>query len=114
MATQPRPRDEERARNLENRTDPPTVERFRADIDQGRTGEKVDYSDPAAAPLGADTEAANAPVTPEQRAMEARARAEQGPTPATRRQRGQESVIFYIFLVCVIALVLLTVAYWLA
>ncbi|MBN9117192.1 MAG: hypothetical protein J0I36_18470 [Pandoraea sp.] len=67
-----------------------------------------------AAPLGADDEAANAPVTPEQRAIEARARAEQGPTPATRRQRGQESVIFYVFLVCVIALVLLTVAYWLA
>jgi hypothetical protein len=37
------------------------VEQVRADIDSGRTGDKVAYPDPAAAPLGADDEAANAP-----------------------------------------------------
>lgn len=35
------------------------VEQLRADIDAGRTGDKVAYPDPAAAPLGADDEAAN-------------------------------------------------------
>lgn len=35
------------------------MERLRADIDAGRTGDKVAYPDPAAAPLGADDEAAD-------------------------------------------------------
>jgi hypothetical protein len=34
------------------------VEQLRADIDSGRTGDKVAHPDPAAAPLGADDEAA--------------------------------------------------------
>ena len=40
-----------------------TVERLRDDIDSGRTREKVRGSDPAAAPLGADEEAAGTPIT---------------------------------------------------
>jgi hypothetical protein len=36
------------------------IERLRADIDSGRTGEKVSASDPAAAPLGTDDEAGHA------------------------------------------------------
>jgi hypothetical protein len=42
-----------------------TSEQLRADIDAGRTGDKVSVSDPAAAPLGADEEAAGTPVDPE-------------------------------------------------
>ena len=38
-----------------------TTERLRADIDSGRTGDKVAGSDPAVAPLGADDEAAGRP-----------------------------------------------------
>ena len=38
-----------------------TTERLRADIDSGRTGDKVAGSDPAAAPLGTDDEAAGTP-----------------------------------------------------
>ncbi|MCJ8144252.1 hypothetical protein MKI84_15120 [Ancylobacter sp. A5.8] len=38
-----------------------TAERLRADIDRGRTGDKVPFSDPAAAPLGTDDEAAGTP-----------------------------------------------------
>jgi hypothetical protein len=43
-------------------TTPPnaTSDRLRADIDRGRTGDKVPMSDPAAAPLGTDDEAAGA------------------------------------------------------
>jgi hypothetical protein len=39
-----------------------SVERLRSDIDHGRTGEKVDWPDPAAAPLGTDDEAGGTPV----------------------------------------------------
>ena len=39
-----------------------TVERLRADIDSGRTADKVAASDPASAPLGADDEAAGKPA----------------------------------------------------
>ncbi len=40
----------------------PTVEQLRNDIDRGRTGDKVEGVDPAAAPLGTDEEAAGTPV----------------------------------------------------
>jgi hypothetical protein len=41
-----------------------TVAQLRDDIDHGRTGDKVDWPDPAAAPLGTDEEAAGTPVSP--------------------------------------------------
>jgi hypothetical protein len=34
-----------------------TVSQLREDIDSGRTGDKIDWSDPTAAPLGTDDEA---------------------------------------------------------
>ncbi len=37
-----------------------TGEQLRADIDAGRTGDKVAFPDPAAAPLGTDAEAGGA------------------------------------------------------
>ena len=40
-----------------------TVEQLRADIDQGRTGDKMAWPDPAAVPLGADEEAAGTPLS---------------------------------------------------
>ena len=45
---------------------PPTSDQLRADIDSGRTHDKVAHSDPAAAPLGSDAEAAGAPPTPDE------------------------------------------------
>jgi hypothetical protein len=38
---------------------------IRRAIDSGRTGDKVDFPDPAAAPLGTDEEAAGTPVPPQ-------------------------------------------------
>lgn len=38
-----------------------TTEQLRKDIDSGRSGSKIAYPDPAAAPLGADDEAAGTP-----------------------------------------------------
>lgn len=49
----------------------PTTEQIRDDIDSGRTGEKVDYGDPAAAPLGTDAEAAGQPPGREERRLAA-------------------------------------------
>jgi hypothetical protein len=40
---------------------PPNADQLRAAIDSGRTGDKVAFPDPAAAPLGTDAEAAGAP-----------------------------------------------------
>jgi hypothetical protein len=42
----------------------PTAEQLRHDIDRGLTGDKAPASDPAAAPLGADDEAAETPPSP--------------------------------------------------
>ena len=44
----------------------PTASQLRHDIDSGRTQDKVAHSDPAAAPLGTDDEAAGSPPTAEQ------------------------------------------------
>lgn len=51
--------------------EPPTTDQIRSNIDSGRTGEKVDFPDPATAPLGTDAEAAGAPPTAAERKMDA-------------------------------------------
>jgi hypothetical protein len=48
---------------------PARSEDLRRDIDTGRTGDKVPFRDPAAAPLGADDEAAGHPPSPQEVAM---------------------------------------------
>jgi hypothetical protein len=65
-----------------------TSAQLRADIDSGRTGDKVPALDPAAAPLGTDEEAAGTPTAPEMLAMarsEERARV---PTDGGPREAG--------------------------
>ena len=57
-------------------------------IDQGETGEKVDFSDPAAAPLGTDGEAAGAPVTARELAMDAGSAAKAAQSAGTHRGDG--------------------------
>ena len=51
---------------------PKTADRLRSDIDSAETGDKIDFPDPAMAPLGTDDEAAGTPPTREQVAMAAR------------------------------------------
>lgn len=85
------------------RTDPPTVDRLRADLDQGRTGEKMRHPDPAAAPLGSDDEAAGDPPTAEQRRLE-RENRKRGEAP-DREEPG--SVLLYALLIVGIALVII-------
>lgn len=49
--------------------EPPTLETLRDAIDGGRTGDKIRFPDPAAAPLGADDEAAGRPPSEQERWM---------------------------------------------
>lgn len=49
---------------------PPTADSLRQAIDSGRTGEKADWPDPAAAPLGTDDEAAGNPPSRQELGME--------------------------------------------
>lgn len=45
---------------------PPTSDRLREDITHGKAGDKTDFPDPAAAPLGTDAEAGGHPPTREE------------------------------------------------
>jgi hypothetical protein len=62
-----------------------TTEQLRIAIDQGRTGDKVDVTDPAAAPLGTDDEAGGTPNTAAQ--VRAAAAHEIRTRPNSKRQR---------------------------
>ncbi|MFC4166061.1 hypothetical protein [Teichococcus aestuarii] len=56
---------------------PVQTDRLRHEIDSGRTGDKVAFHDPAAAPLGADDEAAGVSPTLEQVAQARRLETQQ-------------------------------------
>jgi hypothetical protein len=64
-----------------------TTEQLRRDIDSGRTGDKVAGSDPAAAPLGTDEEAAGTAPDPNVVAA-ARQQERAQPVPAPARTSG--------------------------
>ena len=83
----------------------PTVDQLRLDIDSGRTRDKVQVSDPAAAPLGADDEAAGVPASPE-RVLRAR-RQELAAGGATPKQKkiGAAWILFAVIAVLSIMLV---------
>ena len=72
---------------------PDNVDRFRKDIDRGEAGDKTDYPDPAAAPLGTDDEAGGHPATEEElriaREAEIRRRPKGEEAPAEDRSRGR-------------------------
>lgn len=50
----------------------PTSDWLRKELDPGRSGDKVNFLDLAASPLGTDDEAAGRPASPEQLAVTAR------------------------------------------
>ncbi len=59
-----------------------TTDQLRGEIDSGQAGDKIPFSDPAAAPLGTDDEAAGTPPSQEQiaraRAAEVHMRSDDG------------------------------------
>jgi hypothetical protein len=64
-----------------------TTDRLRKDIDRGRTGDKVDWPDPAAAPLGTDDEAGGTPPSRDAVAQARAAELRRQPPPARSRSR---------------------------
>ncbi len=79
---------------------------LRADIDSGRTRDKIGHPDPAAAPLGTDDEAGGAPPTPRQVQM---ARAyEHGSPEAGSRPSGRT---LWVLLLSAIAIGLAALAF---
>jgi len=79
-----------------------TVEQLRSDIDHGRTGDKIEGSDPAAAPLGADEEAAGTPV-PLSVVSEVQAAERRGRADAPRKPRGLGAAWVLIGIIVVFA-----------
>jgi hypothetical protein len=78
-----------------------TIDRLRADIDAGRTRDKIPNSDPAAAPLGTDEEAAGTPISPAAVAMARDAEVDTAP-----RHKEDGGLLPYVGAVVVIATVL--------
>ena len=76
-----------------------TVSQLRDDIDSGRTGDKVRWPDPAAAPLGTDEEGAGTPLSfgavTQARAVETSRSSQTDPEPVGRERFG---LCFYLFL----------------
>lgn len=86
------------------------VDQLRHEIDSGRLGDKIDFPDPAAAPLGTDAEAGGNPVKPAELAIEQKARAL---SPKPRRASDQDPglLIYLAMLVPVMAFILLIVVF---
>jgi hypothetical protein len=85
----------------------PTSDQIRNAIDSGATGEKVAMSDPAAAPLGTDDEAAGQPPTTQERATAAL----QMPTAPAQTHRPPPGIVLYVALGLVIAVSLIVVMF---
>ncbi|WP_336491273.1 hypothetical protein [Methylobacterium nigriterrae] len=62
-------------------SDRPTTAQLKADIDRGRTGDKIDHYDPGLSQLGTDDEAAGRPNAPDRIAQ---ARASEAASPRVR------------------------------
>jgi hypothetical protein len=88
-----------------------TTEQLRRDIDKGRAGSKIDYPDPAAAPLGTDDEAAGTPPSPA--AVDAARRQETAASPVTPSpDRLDGSAFVYGGIMAAVVGVLLVIALW--
>jgi hypothetical protein len=91
-----------------------TTARLRADIDRGRTGSKIDYPDPAAAPLGTDDEAAGTPASAAAVSAARRQEVDEGVQTASKRKGlGAGAAVFAAVLAAIIA-ALAALAVWLA
>lgn len=79
----------------------PNTAQLKADIDSGRTNDKVAWSDPAASPLGTDDEAAGTPPSAARVSM-ARA-SEVDRTPQKEETRGLGPWLWAVGIVVLIA-----------
>jgi hypothetical protein len=91
----------------------PNAEMLRRNIDRGQAGSKVDYPDPAAAPLGTDDEAAGTP--PSAAAVQAAHAQEVGASPATTGSEDKHDAGsgIYVAIIAMVIAALSVVAVWL-
>ncbi|MDX7951971.1 hypothetical protein P7D22_12400 [Lichenihabitans sp. Uapishka_5] len=86
-----------------------TVAQLKADIDAGRTGDKVANADPGLSPLGTDDEAAGNPVSPDRidmaRRIETRIGAAAGPAVRDTTSPKGVSIGLMVGVIVVIAIV---------
>ena len=113
-------RDETARGRRERPTEGATADQLRSDIDSGRAQDKVPNSDPAAAPLGTDAEAAGNPPTVEevelarQREVSgraSRAAAESRDTSATE-DGAPRRIAFALLAIVVLGVVVVALAVW--
>jgi hypothetical protein len=89
-----------------------TTARLRKEIDSGRAGSKVDYPDPAAAPLGTDDEAAGTP--PSAAAVSLARQHEVENAPVETHTGGLDSAAYlYAGILVAVAVALSAIAVWL-
>jgi hypothetical protein len=85
----------------------PTSDHLRRRIDHGELGDKVNYPDPAAAPLGTDDEAAGHSPSLHERAL-----ADEQDAPAPHPARGMMAFTILMLMITVLAVVSLTALLW--
>lgn len=93
--------------------DPANPDRLRQRIDHGVGADKIDYPDPAAAPLGTDDEAGGHPITREQLdlalASETRSAGGEAPLQSGRQENPASNTRFVVLLVVLgVVLIVLT------
>jgi hypothetical protein len=90
---------------------PPNADQLRKAIDEGRTGDKVAFPDPAAAPLGTDAEAAGAPPSGGERRQALAA--EVAAVPTSRQSAGALPLVLgFLALVLVSAVLTWLILAW--
>ena len=82
-----------------------TLEQLRADIDSGRTGDKVSAPDPAMAPLGTDDEAAGTPPSPAAIALTRRLETSHPNQPQPQTGLGHAWILIAFIIALAIAIV---------
>lgn len=82
-------------------------QKLRDDIDSGRTGDKIDASDPATVPLGTDAEAGGTPTNPKAASAARQAELKGAETP--RRRDLKYVLVFPGFVVLVAGLLAILV-----
>jgi hypothetical protein len=90
-----------------------TVEQLRRDIDSGRSGTKIDYPDPAAAPLGTDEEAAGTPLSPAV-VRQARLQEVDSSRVQTREHGFDRGAFIYAGIIAILGAALSGVAIWMS
>ena len=91
-----------------------TTEQLRDDIDQGRTGDRVRFPDPAVAPLGTDEEAAGTPINPQVIAQTREAEAKMArPSDARRSEEGATTDVLWWFAMVAVAVAWSGIVWWL-